>query len=83
MKETILTLSLIFLILIMGRTEITLSPFSFRMEGWPNVVGYILIALGLLFLNLDSKNQGYKEGFNDCKDKVMEILKEQTKEEQL
>lgn len=81
MKEIILSLALIFLILMMGRTEITLHPFHFSMPGWPNVVGYILIALGLFFLNLDSRTQGYKDGFKDGTDKVIKLLKEQAKEE--
>ena len=77
MKETVLLLAaLVFSVLMIGRTEISLYPFHFRMEGWMSVVGYILIAIGLVFLQVDSRHQGYKEAHDDVHKMIENRVKE-------
>lgn len=78
MKETVLVLAaLVFLVLMIGRTEMSLHPFYFRMEGWMSVVGYILIALGFVFLQVDSYQQGYKKALDDA----LEMIENKAKED--
>lgn len=47
------------------------------MEGWMSVVGYILIALGFVFLQVDSYQQGYKKALDD----VLEMIENRVKED--
>lgn len=85
MKTIIACALLVLLVLFMGRTEISLSPFYIRMPGWQNVVGWLLLMLGVGFLNNEAKRQAYEEGFDDgttyVKEKVEDYLerKEETK----
>lgn len=72
---------LITTVLLVGRTEISFSPFYIRMDGWMNVVGYLLIGIGLGFLGFDSYERGRQRGQEDAIECVEEYVKK-NKEEQ-
>ena len=65
MKTIIGCTLLVLFVLFMGRTEISFSPFYIRMPGWQNVVGWLLLLIGIVFLNNEAKRQAYEEGFDD------------------
>ena len=52
-------------VLFIGRTEISFSPFYIRMEGWQNVIGFLLLLIGFAFIGSDFKQRTYYEGFKD------------------
>lgn len=68
----ILVVAILFLLL--GRTEIKFNPFCIHIEGWRNAVGWILIILGTMFLNEDSRIKGYEKGIADCIEYLKYIL---------
>ena len=78
MKTIIGCTLLVLFVLFMGRTEISFSPFYIRMPGWQNVVGWLLLLIGIRFLNNEAKRQAYEEGFDDgityVKEKVEDYL---------
>lgn len=65
MKMAITIGLFIILILLLGRTEICLSPFSIRMEGWMKALGWVLIFVGAMFVSEDVRQQGYKKAIED------------------
>ena len=67
MKTTIVCALLVLLlfVLFMGRAEISLSPFYIRIPGWQNVVGWLLLLIGVWLLNNEAKRQAYEDGFDD------------------
>lgn len=73
MKIVIYILALTFITLLLGRTEIRFNPFSINMEGWRNLVGWILVVVGIGFLCQDSRIDGYEKGITDS----IEYLKSQ------
>lgn len=75
MKTIIGFALLVLFVLFMGRTEISFSPFYIRMPGWQNVVGWLLLMLGVLFLNSNARQDGYEKGIEDAFNIVEELNK--------
>lgn len=75
MKTIIGCILLVLFVLFMGRTEISFSPFYIRMPGWQNVVGWLLLMLGVLFLNSNARQDGYEKGIEDAFNIVEELNK--------
>lgn len=69
----------VLLVLFMGRTEISFSPFYIRMPGWQNVVGWLLLMFGVGFLNSNARQEGYEKGLEDAFDIVEEVNKSYSK----
>lgn len=65
MKTIIGCMLLVLFVLFMGRTEISFSPFYIRMPGWQNVVGWLLLLIGVGFLCNDARQQAYEKGVED------------------
>ena len=65
MKVIIECILLALVVLYLGRTEISFSPFYLRMEGWQNVIGFLLLLIGFAFIASDFKQRTYYEGFED------------------
>ena len=75
MKTIIGCTLFVLFVLYMGRTEISFSPFYIRMPGWQNVVGWLLLMLGVLFLNSNARQDGYEKGVEDAFNIVEELNK--------
>ena len=75
MKTIIGCALLVLFVLFMGRTEMSFSPFYIRMPGWQNVVGWLLILIGIGFLCNDARQQSYEKGLVDGADYVKEYIK--------
>lgn len=75
MKTAIGIVILVLFVLFMGRTEISFSPFYIRMPGWQNVVGWLLLLIGVGFLNNEAKQEGYEKGLEYAFDIVEELNK--------
>ena len=75
MKTIIGCTLFVLLVLFMGRTEISFSPFYIRMPGWQNVVGWLLLMFGVLFLNSNARQDGYEKGIEDAFNIVEELNK--------
>ena len=75
MKTIIGCTLFVLFVLYMGRTEISFSPFYIRMPGWQNVVGWLLLMLGVLFLNSKARQDGYEKGIEDAFNIVEELNK--------
>lgn len=75
MKTIIGCTLFVLFVLYMGRTEISFSPFYIRMPGWQNVVGWLLLMLGVLFLNSNARQDGYEKGIEDAFNIVEELNK--------
>ena len=75
MKTIIGFALLVLFVLFMGRTEISFSPFYIRMPGWQNVVGWLLLMHGVLFLNSNARQDGYEKGIEDAFNIVEELNK--------
>lgn len=73
MKEIIIyvVIALVF-VLFMGRTEISFKPFYFRMDGWLQALGWVMIVAGIMFVSIDAHRQGKKDEWN----RIQEIIKE-------
>ena len=65
MKTIIGCVVFVLFVLFMGRTEISFSPFYIRMPGWQNVVGWLLLLIGVGFLCNDARQQSYEKGVED------------------
>lgn len=79
MKEIIGCALLVLFVLFMGRTEISFSPFYIRMPGWQNVVGWLLLLIGIGFLCNDARQNGYDKGLQDVHDIMEEVNKDYSK----
>ena len=79
MKTIIGCILLVLFVLFMGRTEISLSPFYIRMPGWQNVVGWLLLLIGIGFLCNDARQNGYNKGIQDVYDMMEEVNKDYSK----
>lgn len=66
-------------VLFMGRTEISFSPFYIRMPGWQNVVGWLLLMIGIGFLCNEARQNGYDKGLQDVYDMMEEVNKDYLK----
>lgn len=75
MKTIIAFALFVLFVLFMGRTEISFSPFYIRMPGWQNVVGWLLLMFGVLFLNSNARQEGYEKGIEDAFNIVEELNK--------
>ena len=76
MKTIIGCILLVLFVLFMGRTEISFSPFYIRMPGWQNVVGWLLLLIGIGFLCNDARRQSYEKGLVDGTDYVEGQIKD-------
>lgn len=74
MKEIISVVILIVVILFVGKTEITLHPFSIRMEQWMTVVGIALISIGVSLMCRDSHCEGFKKGAEQGAEEVIKFI---------
>lgn len=76
MKTIIGCALLVLFVLFMGRTEISFSPFYIRMPGWQNVVGWLLLLIGIGFLCNEARKNGYDKGLQDVYDMMEEVNKD-------
>lgn len=79
MKTIIGCILLVLFVLFMGRTEISFSPFYIRMPGWQNVVGWLLLLIGIGFLCNEARQNGYDKGLQDVYDMMEEVNKDYSK----
>ena len=79
MKTIIGCMLLVLFVLFMGRTEISFSPFYIRMPGWQNVVGWLLLLIGIGFLCNEARQNGYDKGLQDVYDMMEEVNKDYLK----
>lgn len=79
MKTIIGCALLVLFVLFMGRTEISFSPFYIRMSGWQNVVGCLLLLIGMGFLCSNARQEGYDKGLEDAFNIVEEVNKRYSK----
>ena len=79
MKTIIGCALLVLFMLFMGRTEISLSPFYIRMPGWQNVVGWLLLLVGIGFLCNEARQNGYEKGLQDVYDMMEDVNKDYLK----
>ena len=79
MKTIIGCILLVIFVLFMGRTEISFSPFYIRMPGWQNVVGWLLLLIGIGFLCNDARQNGYDKGLQDVYDMMEDVNKDYLK----
>ena len=82
MKVIIECILIVLVVLYIGRTEISFSPFYFRMEGWQNVIGFLLLLIGFAFIGSDFKQRTYYEGFEDGVDYTIIQFKERLNREE-
>lgn len=82
MKAIIGCILFVLFVLFMGRTEISFSPFYIRMPGWQNVVGCLLLLIGIGFLCNDARQQSYEKGLVDGADYVKEQIENYLKEKE-
>lgn len=82
MKVIIECILIVLVVLYIGRTEISFSPFYFRMEGWQNVIGFLLLLIGFAFIASDFKQRTYYEGFEDGVDYTIIQFKERLNREE-
>ena len=82
MKTIIGCTLLVLFVLFMGRTEISFSPFYIRMPGWQNVVGWLLLLIGIGFLCNEARQNGYDKGLQDVYDMMEEVDKDYFKEKE-
>lgn len=82
MKTIIGCALLVLFVLFMGRAEISFSPLYIRMPGWQNVVGWLLLLIGIGFLCNDARQQSYEKGLEDGTDYVKEQIENYLKEEE-
>lgn len=76
MKTIIGCTLLVLFVLFMGRAEISFSPFYIRMPGWQNVVGWLLLLIGIGFLCNEARQNGYDKGLQDVYDMMEEVNKD-------
>ena len=82
MKTIIGCTLLVLFVLFMGRTEISFSPFYIRMPGWQNVVGWLLLLIGIGFLCNEARQNGYDKGLQDVYDMMEEVDKDYFKDKE-
>ena len=57
--------------LFIGDTEITFSPFSFKMNAPLNAVGWFLLSLGVALISANSRQKGHREGVKETIDNIV------------
>ena len=78
---TIITIILVIVwLFLLAGTTITFKPFSFSMPNWMNMVGWVLLLLGITFLGVNENLKGYKEGYKKGSDDAIELVKQVNKE---
>lgn len=60
--------SLVFFILVLGETTISISPFSIKMEAWDKLIGILLIILGAGFLRYYHKRIDREEFIKETRE---------------
>lgn len=66
------------------KIEITLSPFTFQIHGWKEVIGFILIGIGIMMVVTVEHGKGYKKGAEMATeeiDKMLQVKIEQIKKQ--
>ena len=81
MKTTIYVLIILVVCAFIGELEVSFNPFRIRLNAWQDLVGYILVFAGFLFMNFSAYGSGYKKGLKRGSEIVIEILKERPKQE--
>ena len=79
MKTIIGCILIVIFVLFMGRTEMSFSPFYIRMPGWQNVVGWLLLLIGIGFLCNEARQNGYDKGLQDVYDMMEDVNKDYSK----
>lgn len=75
MKNTIiLTVSILFLFIFIGKPEITFKPFTFKLTGWVQMLGYIFLILAIILIPYKEKREYYEKGLKEGSEMTIEIL---------
>lgn len=61
----------------LGNIRITLRPFSVSFSNWREMVGWVLIIIGLQFFKWDIGRKAREDGYNKCKEDVMQIISDE------
>lgn len=64
---------LIAFILFLGKTTITLAPFTIHMAAWRTVIGYLLIFFGVAFIYSDIRHNIRMELLNELETEFKEL----------
>ena len=64
------------LLLYIGNTEISLSPFSFRMNRPFAVAAVVCLLLGIIFLRVDAYSEGIKQAERIATEVIEDLLEE-------
>lgn len=81
MKITFYIIIFIIIFFFITHTQITLKPFSISFPYWHRSVGLLLVFIGILIFNIGELASGYKKGYKDGMDKVIEYLNKKVKED--
>lgn len=57
--------------LFIGDTEITFSPFSFKMNAPLNAAGWILLSIGVALISANARQKGHREGVKETVDNMV------------
>lgn len=57
--------------LFIGDTEITFSPFTFKMNAPLNAIGWFLLSIGVAFISANSRQRGHREGSKETLDNIV------------
>ena len=57
--------------LFIGDTEITFSPFSFKMNAPLKAVGWVLLSIGVALISANSRKKGHEEGVRETMDNIV------------
>ena len=57
--------------LFIGDTEITFSPFSFKMNAPLNAIGWFLLSIGVACISANSRQKGHREGVKETVDNMV------------
>ncbi|MEL4307396.1 hypothetical protein [Joostella sp. CR20] len=83
MKSTlILIISLLMLFIFIGKPEIKFNPFSFKLHGWVQMLGWVFLILAMVLISYKSNKEQYIKGFKDGAEHLAnEIKKDLTSKE--
>ena len=65
MKTALLVICFIVVCAFIAQVEISFSPFRIRAHAWANLLGFVLIYFGFMFLVYHEYGKGYKKGAED------------------
>lgn len=72
MLEIIITgLILVAGFLFIGDTEITFSPFTFKMNAPLNAIGWFLLSIGVACISVNARQKGHREGVEETIDNIV------------